>query len=120
MTTVELIATLRKGAPITSKIIRDILSKLERLDWAEGSLRAALETYGQEKIQLTELECHYVCEVLDDFAHFKSNVRWMLECDATLSWVLCERSEPNAWNESESSYYLARQEVEKVLKAGMF
>lgn len=57
MTTTNIIATLKQGVPVTARLVREIIIKLERLDWAERSLKAALESYGAEKVQLTRDEC---------------------------------------------------------------
>lgn len=48
MTTANIIATLRQGVPVTARLVREIIIHLERLDWAERSLKAALEKYGND------------------------------------------------------------------------
>lgn len=56
MTTHELIAALRRGAPVTPRLVREIIIHLERLDWAERSLKAALEKYGNDSAHRTAIE----------------------------------------------------------------
>ena len=48
MTTENIIATLKQGVPVTARLVREIIGKFERLDWAERSLKAALEKYGND------------------------------------------------------------------------
>ena len=78
MTTENIIATLKQGVPVTARLVREIIVKLERLDWAERSLKAALESYGAEKVQLTRDECGYVCDALEECERLKEAVRVMM------------------------------------------
>lgn len=84
MTTANIIATLRQGVPVTSRLVREIVVKLERLDWAERSFSAALENYGRERgdVRLSSEESGWVCADLDAHAELRAAVAWMLECEA--------------------------------------
>ena len=116
MTTHELIATLRQGAPVTARLVREIIAKLERLDWAERSLKAALEKYGAESVRLTRDECGYVCEALEESERLKEAVRWEIECADGFSengwgfWL-----EDDASEELCATYNAAWREVEGLL-----
>lgn len=100
MTTENIIATLKQGVPVTASLVREIIGKLERLDWAERSLKAALESYGQEKaVQLTRDECGYVCEALEEAERLKEAVRVMMR----------------AQRQGVSAYTAAKKAVEGML-----
>ena len=99
MTTSNIIATLRQGAPVTSRLVREIITHLERLDWAERSLKAALEKYGAETVPFTRDECGYVCDALEECERLKEAVRVMMR----------------AKRQGVSAYTAARKAVEELI-----
>lgn len=117
MTTTELINTLRQGLPITRRVSTEIIKKLDRLDWAERSLKAALETYGGDRVQLSRDECGYVCDALEESERLKEAVKWMLECNATKKWLVldCEVFFGDNVDEIDETRIAARKAVEELL-----
>ena len=112
MTTSNIIATLRQGVHVTPRLVREIITHLERLEWAERSLKAALEKYGTETVQLTRDECGYVCDALEESERLKEAVRWLFECEACGNWM-----DRRGWfqDEMEEIYAAARKAVEELL-----
>lgn len=119
MTTANIIATLRQGVPVTARLVREIITHLERLEWAERSLKAALETYGHGRgdVRLSSEESGWVCADLDAHADLRASVAWMLECDDAVTWVMadCPYPSDDNWNEVGDTYAAARAEVIRLM-----
>ena len=114
MTTENIIATLRQGAPVTSRLVREIIIHLERLDWAERSLKAALEKYGNDAgaVKLSAEETSWVCDGLEESERLKEAVRRLIYADDELfsSWS------PEGENGVlEDAYRAARKAVEELI-----
>lgn len=116
MTTQELIAILKKGAPVTFALVREITYHLERLEWTEKSLRSAMEKYGPENVPFTRDECSYVCDALDDCERLKDAVRWEIECaDWVAEYGWSFGLGDDAMEELCATYNAAWREVEKLV-----
>lgn len=101
MTTTNIINTLRQGVPVTARLVREIIAKLERLEWAESSLKTALEKYADTAVSLTADETGWICAALDDHARLKAAVTKMLEYQMA----------------RDRRYIDARAEVDRLLEA---
>ena len=119
MTTANIIATLKQGVPVTARLVREIIGKLERLDWAERSLKAALEKYGNERggVRLSAEESAWVCDGLDAHNALKEAVSWMVECDAVKKWIVfdCECFFGDNTEEITESAAFAREIVGRMV-----
>ena len=116
MTTANIINTLRQGVPVTARLVREIIAKLDRLDWAERSLKAALESYGAGKVQFTRDECGYVCDALEECERLKEAVRWERECDECAT-ALTMRARWISARDASALHMSARAEVDRLLEA---
>lgn len=119
MTTHELIATLRQGVPVTARLVREIIIHLERLAWAERSLKAALEKYGNDTgaVKLSAEESAWVCDGLDAHNALREAVAWMVECDAVKKWIVfdCECFFGDNTEEITESAAFAREMVGRMV-----
>lgn len=114
MTTENIIATLKQGVPVTARLVREVIIKLERLDWAERSLKAALEKYGAETVPFTGDECGYVCEALEESERLKEAVRWWIDCHHAYD-VADFRGSYDATREASDTFASAMKEVEELI-----
>ena len=116
MTTENIIATLRQGAPVTHRLVREVIAKLERLAWAESSLKTALEKYADTAVALSLEESRWVCDALDDHERLKDAVRWERECDECAT-ALTMRARWISARDASALHVSARAEVDRLLEA---
>lgn len=85
METENIIATLKQGVPVTHRLVREIIAKLERIPAMERTIKAMDHDFAQlsvaysaeisrREVQFTREECGYVCDALDDHARLKEAV----------------------------------------------
>lgn len=98
MTTKNIIDTLKQGVPVTARLVREIIVKLERLDWAESSLNAALRKYADTAVALSLEESRWVCDALDDHERLKEAVAWLLDVEAARGLV--HEGYPLLWSDA--------------------
>lgn len=129
MTTQDLINTLRQGAPVTARQVKAIVSQLERIPAMERTLAAkdhdfaelsvayssAIEAGKAKGVQLTQEECHFVCEALEQCERLKDAVRWERECRGVWTWLNNTLSNVRADLEIHRSLIAARKAVEDLL-----
>lgn len=116
MTTHELIAALRRGAPVTPKMSGRIVERLVAGEWAMRSLADALDKHKGGKLTLTKDETGYVDGALEECERLKEAVRWEIECADGVSengwgfWLGDDASE-----ELCATYNAAWRDVEGLL-----
>ena len=117
MTTENIIATLKQGVPVTARLVREIIIKLERLAWAESSLNAALRKYADTAVALSLEESRWVCDALDDHERLKEAVAWLLDVDAAREWVRdeCPWTSDESWDEIECTYAETKNAVRDMM-----
>ena len=71
MTTTQLIDTLTRGAPITARLVREIITQLHSLQWTRTALATTLERYANGLVTLEAEEAGWVCAALDEHARLK-------------------------------------------------
>ncbi|NCD26995.1 MAG: hypothetical protein EOL86_15600, partial [Deltaproteobacteria bacterium] len=79
MITKNILDTLKQGVPVTHRLVQEIIVKLERLEWAEASLNAALRKYADIAVALSLEESRWVCDALDAHDRLKEAVAWLLD-----------------------------------------
>lgn len=117
MTTTNIINTLRQGVPVTARLVREIIVKLERLAWAESSLNAALRKYADTAVALSLEESRWVCDALDDHARLREAVAWLLDVEAAREWVRdeCPWTTDDSWEEVERTHAETKNAVRNMI-----
>lgn len=115
MTTHELIAALRRGAPVTPKMSGRIVERLVAGEWAMRSLADALDKHKGGKLTLTKDETGYVDGALEECERLKEAVRWERECRETFAWLNNTLANIRADLEIHRSLIAARMAVGELL-----
>ena len=115
MTTTQLIDTLTRGAPVTARLVREIIAQLHALQWTRTALATPLERYANGRVTLEAEEACWVCAALDEHERLKEAVAWERECRDVFAWLNNTLANVRADLEAHRSLIAARKAVEELL-----